>query len=135
MFQYAPFQVSHEKTRISTNTGTRGNAHSEYLGPLSESGVLGMISIIIVFLTTIYTGLRVYFNSKNREVKIISLAVLLGLITYYVHGILNNFLDTDKASALVWGYTAILVAFDIYGGKGMEKSEVEEENSDRQSEA
>ncbi len=134
MFQYAPFQVSHEKTRISTNTGTRGNAHSEYLGPLSESGVLGMLSMIIIFLTTIYTGLRVYFNSKNREVKIISLAVLLGLITYYIHGILNNFLDTDKASALVWGYTAILVAFDIYGGEGMEKTVKEKKNTGRESE-
>ncbi len=134
MFQYAPFQASHDKTSISTNTGTRGNAHSEYLGPLSESGILGMISIIIVFLTTIYTGLRVYFTSKNREMKIISLSILLGLITYYIHGILNNFLDTDKASVLVWGFTAILVAFDIYGGKGMEKSHVEEKEPGEPSE-
>lgn len=134
MFQYAPFQASNEKTSISTNTGTRGNAHSEYLGPLSESGIPGMASIIIIFLTTIYTGLRVYFNSKNREVKIISLAILLGLITYYIHGILNNFLDTDKISALVWGYTAILVAFDIYGGSGMEKNDREEDNREQRSE-
>ncbi len=122
MFQYAPFQAHNEKTSISTNTGTRGNAHSEYLGPLSESGIIGMASIILVFLVTIYTGLRVYFNSKNRETRIISLSVLLGLITYYIHGILNNFLDTDKISALVWGFTAILVALDIYGGKGMEEN-------------
>jgi hypothetical protein len=40
--------------------------------------------------------------------------VILGLITYYIHGILNNFLDTDKASAPFWGYTAIIVALDIY---------------------
>jgi len=122
MFQYAPFQVSHEKTRISTNAGTRGNAHSEYLGPLSESGVLGFLSVIIIFFLTIYTGLRVYFRSKNREVRIISLAILLGLITYYIHGILNNFLDTDKASALVWGFTAILVGFDVWGDKNFDEN-------------
>lgn len=130
MFQYAPFQVSHEKTRISTNAGTRGNAHSEYLGPLSESGIIGALSIVIIFLITIYTGLRVYFTSKNREVKIISLAILLGLITYYIHGVLNNFLDTDKASVLVWGYTAILVAFDIYGGEGMDEKQTGKERSE-----
>jgi O-antigen ligase len=130
MFQYAPFQVSHEKTRISTNTGTRGNAHSEYLGPLSESGFIGLLSIVSIFLVTVYTGLRVYFNSRNREVRIFSLAILLGLITYYIHGVLNNFLDTDKASALVWGFTAILVAFDIYGGKGFDAKSSEESGSE-----
>jgi O-antigen ligase len=127
MFQYAPFQVSNEKTNISTNMGTRGNAHSEYLGPLSESGLIGSLSIVFVFLTTIFTGVRVYFTSRVREVKALSLAILLGLITYYIHGVLNNFLDTDKISALVWGFTAILVAFDIYKGKGFDEKEETDE--------
>jgi len=38
VFQYAPFQFSYDRTIISTNFGDLGNAHSEYLGPLSESG-------------------------------------------------------------------------------------------------
>ena len=113
-FNYAPFQRSQEKTRISTNTGKRGNAHSEYLGPLSESGIFGMLSIILIFILSFYTGLRVYFTSKSQKVKTLSLGILLGLTTYFVHGILNNFLDTDKASALVWGYIAMLVAMDVY---------------------
>jgi hypothetical protein len=43
-----------------------------------------------------------------------SLAILLGLITYFVHGTMNNFLDTDKASVPFWGFIAILVALDLY---------------------
>jgi hypothetical protein len=39
---------------------------------------------------------------------------LLGLITYFSHGVLNNFLDTDKLSVPVWGFIAILVALDVY---------------------
>ena len=39
---------------------------------------------------------------------------LLGLITYFMHGFLNNFLDSDKASVPVWGLMAIIVALDIY---------------------
>jgi hypothetical protein len=50
----------------------------------------------------------------NREIKMLSLSVLLGLITYFIHGTLNNFLDTDKASVPFWGFIAILVALDIY---------------------
>jgi len=28
---------------------------------------------------------------------------------------MNNFLDTDKASAPFWGFIAVLVVLDIYG--------------------
>ncbi len=35
-FLYAPYQRSKEKTIISTNFGDVGNAHSEYIGPMSE---------------------------------------------------------------------------------------------------
>jgi hypothetical protein len=45
------------------------------------------------------------------------MSVLLGLITYFIHGLMNNFLDTDKASVPVWGFIAILVAMDIYSLK------------------
>jgi len=40
--------------------------------------------------------------------------VLTGLSSYYLHGLLNNFLDTDKISVLFWGYSAMLVAMDVY---------------------
>ena len=113
-FEYGRYQRSYEKTRISTDFGTMGNAHSEYLGPLAEAGVFGLLSILLIVGTTLYTGIRVYISSKKRSIRIFSLAVLVGLVSYYLHGLMNNFLDTDKISALFWGYTAMLVAMDIY---------------------
>jgi hypothetical protein len=44
------------------------------------------------------------------------------LITYYTHGVLNNYLDTDKASIPFWGFTAMIVAIDIYYSRGEEES-------------
>ncbi|NOX47737.1 MAG: O-antigen ligase family protein [Chlorobi bacterium] len=113
-FLYAPYQRSKEKTIISTNAGDMGNAHSEYIGPLAESGVLGMITIIVIFVLIIITGIKVYRKSQKKEVKMLAMISLLGLITYFIHGFLNNFLDTDKASVPVWGFMAIIVALDIY---------------------
>jgi len=113
-FEYGRYQRSYEKTPISTDFGTRGNAHSEYLGPLSEGGVFGLLSVLFVIITTIYTGIRVFYTSKRRSIRIFSLAVLIGLVSYYFHGVLNNFLDTDKISVLFWGFTAMLVAMDVY---------------------
>jgi putative inorganic carbon (HCO3(-)) transporter len=113
-FVYAPYQRSSEKTIISTNYGDMGNAHSEYIGPLSESGALGMLTFFGIVVTVIITGVRLHRNAKSREVRLLSLLIMLGLVTYYVHGFLNNFLDTDKASVPFWGFTAILVALELY---------------------
>jgi len=112
MFQYAPFQKESQKTIISTNAADGGNSHSEYLGPLSESGILGGIAMLLLVIYGIITGIRVYRKQTNKELKMIAVVVLISLITYFLHGIMNNFLDTDKASVGVWGFLAILVALD-----------------------
>jgi O-antigen ligase len=114
MFQYAPYQMSFDRTIISTDFADGGNAHSEYIGPLAESGILGALTFLAVIIATIVTGVKVFYKSKNKELKILALSSLLGLITYYIHGFLNNFLDTDKASVPFWGFTAIIVAADIF---------------------
>ncbi len=119
-FVYAPFQMSKEKTIISTNLGDKGNAHSEYLGPLSEMGMIGMLIVLVMFSMILYTGLKVYAHG-NKEVKFLSLMTTLGLITYMAHGLLNNFLDTDKLSVPFWGFVAILVSLDVYHTDHKEK--------------
>jgi O-antigen ligase len=113
-FVYAPFQRSKEKTIISTNVGDMGNAHSEYLGPLSESGVLGMLTFIAIVIAASMAGLRVYKRGKTKEVRLIALLLILGLMSYFAHGLLNNFLDSDKASVPFWGYIGILVSLDLF---------------------
>jgi putative inorganic carbon (HCO3(-)) transporter len=114
MFQYAPFQLEREKTEISTNAADLGNAHSEYIGPLAESGILGTLSFLAIVISTIITGIGNWKWVQDRKIRILSLSLLLGLVTYYLHGLLNNFLDTDKASAIFWAFTAAIVAIDVY---------------------
>jgi O-antigen ligase len=112
-FKYAPFQFSYEKTIISTNSGNRGNAHSEYIGPLAESGALGSITFLLIVFMIFYRGIKLYNHMPEGRDKALLLAVLLGMVTYFTHGILNNFLDTDKASVPFWAFLAIITALDI----------------------
>jgi putative inorganic carbon (HCO3(-)) transporter len=120
-FNYAPFQFAKEKTDISTNRGDRGNSHSEYLGPMAESGILGLVFIVLIVGTIIYRATILYSKSNDREIRALTLGVLLGLITYFIHGALNDFLDTDKASVPFWGFVAIIVAMDVYHSKSQKK--------------
>jgi O-antigen ligase len=133
MFRYAPYQLSKDKTAISTDFGDLGNAHSEYIGPLAESGFFGGISVVIIGIVSLITGFRVYKRLTNKRLKGIVLGLILGLITYLVHGSLNNFLDTDKASALFWGFIAAFVSLDIFypwedQGEGSESEELNTEH-------
>ena len=111
-FEYAPYQQSKDKTIISTNAGDGGNAHSEYLGPLSEQGALGTVFMLGFIFVVCRAAVRVYKSNLAKESRMIGLTAFMGLITYYLHGILNNFLDTDKASALFWGFSVIILILD-----------------------
>ncbi|MFM9026478.1 MAG: O-antigen ligase family protein [Bacteroidota bacterium] len=113
-FNYAPFQKSDEMTIISTNAGNRGNAHSEYIGPLAESGVLGMVLMILLVVVTLYQSTLAFSKTTDNNTRKYILGILLGLITYFSHGMLNNFLDTDKLSVPFWAFMAMLVSLDVY---------------------
>jgi putative inorganic carbon (HCO3(-)) transporter len=112
--KYAPYQLTSQRTIISTNSGDGGNAHSEYLGALSESGILGMLSFILIIIFVIYTALNSYHKTKDKRIRTLLLASVLSLISYYAHGFLNYFLDFDKAAIPFWGFTAIIVTLSIY---------------------
>lgn len=117
MFNYAPYQLTAERTIISTNSADGGNAHSEYLGPMAESGFMGLVTFLILIISVVYTAIHTYTRTRDKRLKTLVMSALLGLITYYIHGILNNFLDTDKLSVPFWGFTALIVAVDIYSRK------------------
>ncbi len=112
-FKYGPFQKASDRTIISTDFGDAGNAHSEYLGTLSESGLPGALIFLIMTFLMLITGIRVWYREKKKFTGYFALAIITGLMTYVIHGIMNSFLDSDKIAALWWGFAAILVAMDL----------------------
>lgn len=114
-FQYAPFQKSHNRTIISTNFGTWGNAHSEYLGLMSEAGFPSVIAFIAIWVFALLAGFKLIKRENiSREHRALVIASIMGLTTYIGHGFMNNFLDMDKIAAPFWGSMAIIVALEYY---------------------
>ena len=107
-FEYAPFQVGYYRTIISTDFGDGGNAHSEYIGPCAESGIPGALTVFAIVFLFLYFGIKTYIYSDDKTLKILSLCMTLSLISYYTHGVFNNFLDTDKLSVIVWAAMAVI---------------------------
>lgn len=112
-FEYAPFQSGYYRTIISTDFGDGGNAHSEYIGPCAETGIPGALTVIAIVIVFLVIGIKTYIYSEDKTLKLLALCMTLSLISYYVHGFLNNFLDTDKLSVIVWAAMAVLTVCDV----------------------
>ena len=100
-------------TSISTTQGDMGNIHSEYFGPLVDSGVIGFLIILILFGYSIHHLLQLHYTTQNKETKYLSLAILLALVSYYVHGVMNNFLDQDKIGVIFWAMFGMITALRL----------------------
>ena len=111
-FNYAPYQNYYEKTIISTNSGNMGNAHSEYLSMLAETGWPGLVIFLAMIAVVFTKAIKLYPNLEDAQEKWILMACILGLTTYFTHALLNNFLEMDKASVPIWAFVAIIVVLD-----------------------
>jgi uncharacterized membrane protein YfcA len=88
-----------------------------------------MISFIIMVVFIFITAIRNYLRAKTYSLRILMASVVCGLTTYLLHGFLNNFLDMDKAAVPFWGFTAIVVAVDVYYLNGKKNKSGAEEDS------
>ena len=115
---YLPYQKPEEMTRLSVTTtqmstgphysGRGGSTHSEYLQALSELGLPGFLCFLAIVGSSLFTGMIVYYNSQQQSHRRLAMALLLGVSSYFIHTLLNNFLHSDKIAALFWAMLAAL---------------------------
>ncbi|PHR49665.1 MAG: hypothetical protein COA32_00620 [Fluviicola sp.] len=113
-FEYNQFQTSDTKTYISTNAGDRGNAHSEYLTYLSENGAFGFVLFLVLVFTTIYFGMQNHYQLPSGILKMVNLGVLLGITTFFFHGIFNMFSDQIKMAFLIYSSFGVIVWINLF---------------------
>ncbi|MFN4257221.1 MAG: O-antigen ligase family protein, partial [Saprospiraceae bacterium] len=119
-FQYLAYQRPEEMTRISvtqpitdrnsSNYGRGGGAHSEYLQALAEMGLPGFLLWVSLVAAGLGAGVWAFFSPENAASRWQMLAAVLSLTTFFVHGLVNNFLHDGRVAALFWGQMAMLAA-------------------------
>ena len=108
-FQYGIYQLPHEMTIISSNTGSLGNVHSEYLRPLVEGGFPAFILFLSIVVVCCYMGFY-QFKTLKGEGRYLSLAAFMALVTYFAHAVLNNYSEFDKIAVPLYACMAVLTA-------------------------
>lgn len=115
---YLPYQKEREMTRLSVTStttpdglphppGKGGGAHSEYFQALAESGMTGLVIWILIIGFSIHAGIGIFMTMSGEERWII-LAIVLGLISFSIHTIFNNFFHNEKVTFLFWTYLAYI---------------------------
>ena len=113
-FVYYRYQVKNEMTRISTYHGEKGNAHSEYLGSLCETGLPGLLIYLVSVFLVLYTAVKIIYKTKDKLIFFLTITITLCLLTFYIHTVFNGFLDNDKIGSLYYGSLGAITAIDIY---------------------
>lgn len=126
---FLPFQHSEEMTRISVTTersvdgkahptGRGGGAHSEYLQALAEMGSFGLVAWLALMFVSLYYGLKLYYEKAYLNHQIV-LAVIVSLVVFFTHALINNFLHNEEIAVLFWMALSILVIMDLDKDAGM----------------
>jgi len=120
-FKYFPYQKESEKTQISIrnpqatyHAGTGGTAHSEYLLLSAENGLFFGLTYVALLCTAIIISIKNISNLSSTSFTYhFSIAVVMSITTYIVHGFFNNFLDTSKISFIFFAFLATITSINI----------------------
>ncbi len=121
-FLYAPYQKAFTRSLISTNDGDGGNAHSEFLGAMSDSGIVGLLGIVVLLYITLRYAIRLYHKVDSETDRKTIMGITLALISYFMHGVLNNYLDAEKCAVPIWIGIAMLISIGIQHQKSLKES-------------
>lgn len=112
--QYAPYQRSAWKTWVSTNRGTFGTAHNEFLLAGSESGIPGAVLMLLVFAVSLFYAMRGMALARSPDLRLLYGVAMCGMATFYIHALVNNFLDQDKVAIPIYACMGLVVALDCF---------------------
>ena len=75
-----------------------------------------MLFLLLVFVVIIQ-AINLYDTIEDQHLQTLLLAIIAGLLSYFIHGAFNNFLDTDKASVVLWAVISMIVSLDLFHDK------------------
>ena len=88
----------------------------------------GLVFFLLLVFVVIIRAINLYYNTDDKVIKIWVLSSIAALMSYFIHGVFNNFLDTDKASVGLWVVISILVSLDMCNNEKSSKNSKFENN-------
>ncbi len=87
-------------------------AHNSYLQLLVETGMAGLLSFLWIIYRLFYTVISKIKNEcpNNEEMRVISIGLIAGLISFLVHSFFDNHMYSLQLSVYFWFIAGLVVA-------------------------
>jgi putative inorganic carbon (HCO3(-)) transporter len=110
---YPDAYLAFRRVPLETEQSTgRMGVHSEYLRVLAETGLIGAVTAALAFLFVARIAWRAIRNTRDPYLRGLAVGMAGGLVTYGIHGFVNNYMTYDKPAIPVWTAIGALGAID-----------------------
>ncbi len=113
--EYSAYQRSLTRTTISVELGEVGGAHSEYFTAASEMGLLGLLLLLAIYARSLWVGSKGLYQPTPYIQRGGFILLALPLLSYYLHGFINNFMDHGHMAGLVYLHWGLLGGLEARG--------------------
>ncbi len=114
-FFYKNYTVNQFQTYVSDNPEKSG-IHNYYLMTFVEQGIIGFLLILIIIITAILYGERVYHLCRENSDKRLIMAAIISLVMVAAIQIINDLLEIDKIGPIFFISLAIIVSYHLQLG-------------------
>lgn len=111
-FFYKKFTVTSFKTYVSDNPEKSG-IHCYYLMTMVEQGVFGIFIFLILTVSVMLFGQKIYHQTHDPARRRMAVAATLSFILIALLMLMNDFVETDKIGSFFFIAMAILVNVDL----------------------
>lgn len=105
------FSTSYEAL-LSKQTEVK-HTHNLYLKVLTETGIIGFISLLVAWITGIIFTIKNYLKNKNNELKYIYAYILTILLVLLLHQLAEEHLLNFHYIMFLWVYSISLASIDL----------------------
>ncbi|MFC7394675.1 O-antigen ligase family protein [Scopulibacillus cellulosilyticus] len=92
------------------------SVHNSYLKILAETGILGLLSFLSIFVVYYLFIIRQYFLS-NRYIKPLIIAIFAGSATYFMQNLTNNLYFIPQVNVVFWIVSGLVFNYIVSMGK------------------
>jgi O-antigen ligase len=110
-----------EGMRAETGYTNFQRPHNDYLWVLSETGVLGFLSYLMIFIVSLYYGIKFILPSNRVEKKLLMVCLIFGLTGYMV----SSFFSYPMERIFHTVFLAIILGgiLSLYHGNNLSKQD------------
>ncbi|WP_108668934.1 O-antigen ligase family protein [Peribacillus acanthi] len=99
--KYKELDIGHEAYSV----------HNSYLKVAAETGTVGILSFLSIYVTYFLYLARLYFKQNNVLGQVIAAGVFVGSVTYMVQNLSNNLIFIPQLNIIFWLIGGLGIAF------------------------